>query len=143
MPTNVVRASPPSVNQYQRRASIALVLAALCLIGLASQRSAGQAPELSRRVDELIAKRVKPRRPGMAVLVVERGDVVHSKGYGLADLKTQRPVTPQTIFDLASVSKQFTAMAVLAGSPSTRPQTMLSLGAGVDSPEQARHESHT
>lgn len=51
--------------------------------------------------------------PGAAVLVLHRGEAVVRRGYGLADLATAAPVTPATAFRLASVSKQFTAAAVL------------------------------
>lgn len=48
-----------------------------------------------------------------AVLVARDGEVIFSQGYGLADKKNDIPNTPQTRFALASVSKQFTAMAIL------------------------------
>jgi CubicO group peptidase (beta-lactamase class C family) len=49
-----------------------------------------------------------------SVLVARRGQVLLDKGYGLADAETGAPYTPDTIFDIASVSKQFTAAAVIA-----------------------------
>src|SRR5262245_21949837 len=67
----------------------------------------------SDRVDALIARHVKPNGPGCAVLVLRQGRVLHRKGYGLASVEHQAPVTPQTVFELASVSKQFTAAGVL------------------------------
>jgi len=51
--------------------------------------------------------------PGAAVAVVEDGKVVFLKGYGLADVQAKTPITPDTAFDLASDSKQFTATAIL------------------------------
>ncbi|MGH8205033.1 MAG: serine hydrolase domain-containing protein [Steroidobacteraceae bacterium] len=51
--------------------------------------------------------------PGAALLVVQNGEPVVRRGYGLADLELGAPVTPATNFRLASVSKQFTAAAVL------------------------------
>jgi CubicO group peptidase (beta-lactamase class C family) len=50
--------------------------------------------------------------PGVAVAIVRNGKVVLKKGYGMANLTYNIPVTPQTIFDIASVSKQFTAFAI-------------------------------
>src|SRR5262249_44508005 len=89
-------------------------LLVLLLLGLApAEGLAADAADLTGRVDDLVRKSIKPKRPGAAVLVVRHGEVVHSKGYGLAFLKDETPVTPQTVFDLASVSKQFTALAVL------------------------------
>ena len=51
--------------------------------------------------------------PGLAVVVVQGDEVVYCKGFGIASTNTNQPVTPQTIFDLASVSKSFTALGVL------------------------------
>ena len=45
---------------------------------------------------------------------MQNGDVIHSRGYGLADLEHGVPITPATVFHAASLSKQFTAFAVLA-----------------------------
>lgn len=64
------------------------------------------------RVDELVGKHVKADEPGCAVLVVKDGKVALKKGYGLANLEHQVPITPRTVFELASCSKQFTAAAV-------------------------------
>lgn len=53
-----------------------------------------------------------PYRPGCAVGVIEGGRLVHARGYGAADLSTGRPITPRTAFNIASMSKQFTAAAI-------------------------------
>lgn len=50
--------------------------------------------------------------PGAAVAVVKDGKVIFSKGYGMANLDHDIPITPQTVFNIASVSKQFTAFAI-------------------------------
>jgi CubicO group peptidase (beta-lactamase class C family) len=63
------------------------------------------------RVDSLL-RDYQGDVPGAAVLVVHDGHIVHRAGYGLADLDARTPVTPQTNFRLASVSKQFTAAAI-------------------------------
>ena len=70
-------------------------------------------PAQVARVDALFADFAADGAPGAAV-VVARGDVVVlAKGYGLADVDAQRLVTPTTSFRLASVTKQFTAAAIL------------------------------
>ena len=50
--------------------------------------------------------------PGAAVSVIRDGEIIHSRGYGYAQIEHGVPVTPGTVFHVASVSKQFTAMAV-------------------------------
>ena len=53
--------------------------------------------------------------PGVSVLVARKGEAkpLWEKGFGLANLKTNAPCTPETNFRLASLTKQFTAMCVL------------------------------
>ncbi|SFN74659.1 CubicO group peptidase, beta-lactamase class C family [Chitinophaga sp. YR627] len=63
-----------------------------------------------RRVDSLFAV-YNSQTPGAAVAIVKDGKVVFQKGYGMADLEHDIPITPQTVFNVASVSKQFTAFA--------------------------------
>lgn len=50
--------------------------------------------------------------PGYAVAVIKDGDLVFARGYGLANLEDNIPITPETSFHLASLSKQFTAAAI-------------------------------
>ena len=65
------------------------------------------------QIDELFADYNKPGMPGAAVMVIKDGEILLQKGYGLADLDKAEPVTEQTNFRLASVTKQFTAMSIL------------------------------
>ena len=51
--------------------------------------------------------------PGVAVLVARDGKIVFQGGFGLADLEKKTPVTPETKFRIGSISKQFTAAAIL------------------------------
>lgn len=51
--------------------------------------------------------------PGMSVAVVRDTQVVYAKGFGWADVETRRPVTPQTIFYIASTTKSFTGLAAV------------------------------
>jgi CubicO group peptidase (beta-lactamase class C family) len=58
------------------------------------------------------AQLADPYRPGCAVGVIEGGRLIHARGYGSADLSTGRPITTKTAFNIASMSKQFTAAAI-------------------------------
>lgn len=51
--------------------------------------------------------------PGCALGIYEKGKVAYAQGYGMADLNLNVPITPQTMFDIGSTSKQFTAAAIL------------------------------
>ena len=66
----------------------------------------------AERVDSMMAD-YAGEVPGAALLVLRDGEPVVRRGYGLADLEQGTPVTPETRFRLASVSKQFTAAAIL------------------------------
>ncbi len=69
--------------------------------------------EKARIVDALLEDLNTPGSPGAAVAVVYDGSLVYSNGFGLANLEYNIPNTPQTIYHVASVSKQFTVYAVL------------------------------
>lgn len=56
---------------------------------------------------------VADRGPGVAVAVIQDGEVTFKQGFGWADMDEETDITPDTVFDLASVSKHITAMAVM------------------------------
>src|SRR4051812_1291561 len=68
---------------------------------------------LRASVDELFAEWNKPDSPGCALAVIKEGKVIYERGYGCANLEYGTPITPSTVFNIASASKQFTAMSVL------------------------------
>ena len=74
--------------------------------------SQGFAQSLQSRMDGLINEYVAHRNFMGSVLVADRGKVVFSKGYGLADVEKNVPNTPETRFMIGSITKQFTAMLV-------------------------------
>jgi CubicO group peptidase (beta-lactamase class C family) len=67
-------------------------------------------PELI--LDWYVNQKITAESPGLALAVIRDGDVVFKKGWGLANLEYDIPVTPATVFHVASVSKQFTAFAI-------------------------------
>src|SRR5262249_12609316 len=65
-------------------------------------------------IDEYIRTEMKRRCiPGLALVVIKNGEVVKMNGFGFADIEHGVPVTPDTVFDLASVTKQITATAIM------------------------------
>ncbi|HUF46543.1 MAG TPA: serine hydrolase [Vicinamibacterales bacterium] len=100
--------------------TIRRILVGLCAMALAGTavlaRPAAHAAsrqDRTARVDALFA-RWTTSTPGCAVGVGQGGQVVLARAYGMADLERDVPNTPDTIFEAGSVSKQFTAAAVLA-----------------------------
>lgn len=67
---------------------------------------------LATRTDELFSAWDHPDTPGCALGIVQGGDLVYYRGYGQANLDYGLPITSQTIFDIASTSKQFTAACI-------------------------------
>lgn len=77
------------------------------------QSAAISAAAKSAQVDSLFAPLNQGITPGAAVLIIQNGKMVYAKGFGYARLDTKEAITPETAFDSASVSKQFTAMAIM------------------------------
>ena len=64
-------------------------------------------------IDALFQDIIKEDSPGAAVLIAQNGEILYQKGFGYANLKNQIPITPQTKFRIGSITKQFTASAIL------------------------------
>jgi CubicO group peptidase (beta-lactamase class C family) len=92
------------------RCSVAAVFAVSVLGILAAAQS--RRPLTDPRVDALF-KAWSTTTPGCAIGVAVKGEPVVRAAYGMADLEHDVPNTPETIFEAGSVSKQFTAMAVM------------------------------
>ena len=84
--------------------------AAIVFIARTDRRST---EPLNARVDELFAKWNRPDSPGCSVGVSQNGVLVHERGYGVANLELNAPITPAALFEAASISKQFTAMSIM------------------------------
>jgi CubicO group peptidase (beta-lactamase class C family) len=111
------------MSPFRQHAASALGLRGLFVVILVAPLAAGQAParpeappataaEHARAVDELFRQWHSPDSPGAAVLVLHDGRVAHARGYGMANLEHGVPNRPDTVFDIASVSKQFAAMSI-------------------------------
>src|SRR5207245_7385336 len=87
-------------------ALVALLAAAPVLASAATEETATQ-------VDKVFADLQKPGSPGCALGVYRDGKIIYSKGYGLASVELDAPITPETVFDIGSTSKQFTAASIL------------------------------
>lgn len=94
-----------------RGASILVSCTHLLIGGLAFAQT-GKA-ELEQKVDQIFAAYAKPDSPGCAVGVVRDGKLVYQRGYGMGSLELNAPLTPQSVFYMGSVSKQFTAASVV------------------------------
>lgn len=73
----------------------------------------GPAESAIRRIDELLSRRYPADQPGAVIIVVKDGAVVFRNAYGMADMELGVPMTPEMAFPIGSLSKQFTAVAVM------------------------------
>jgi CubicO group peptidase (beta-lactamase class C family) len=70
-------------------------------------------PDVTTKVDKVFETWNRPDSPGCAVGVYKDGQIVYKRGYGMANLNDDVPITPATVFHVASMSKQFTAASIL------------------------------
>src|SRR6266540_2100464 len=68
---------------------------------------------LIQTIDNLVQASYKPTEPGGAVIVVRDGKIIFRKGQGMANLELGVPIEPDMVFRLGSITKQFTAVAIL------------------------------
>lgn len=91
--------------------SRSFLLAALLVPGLAAAQAARPAV-IPARIDAVF-KDFGSATPGCALGVYNKGKILYAKGYGMADLNLGVPITPRTVFDVGSTSKQFAAAATV------------------------------
>lgn len=97
-----------------RLALVTLAVAALASLGgRAAAQPAGDAA-FARAEAEIRAEMTKAGIPGAAVAVVVGDRVVWTRGFGVASSETGEPVTPDTLFQIGSMTKSFTAAAMLS-----------------------------
>lgn len=69
--------------------------------------------ELQSQLDAYFLQQFPENQPGGAVLIMKDTTIIFSKGYGLADLMTKEKITPNTLFNIGSVSKTFVSNGIL------------------------------
>ncbi len=94
-----------------RMPALTALLLASC--GIDHDSGAGAGDPMAARVDSIFLAEIRPDGPGCAVGVYQDGRLELARGYGVTSLDDPRPITPHTTFDLGSVAKQFTALAIL------------------------------
>ncbi|HEX5166045.1 MAG TPA: serine hydrolase domain-containing protein, partial [Thermomicrobiales bacterium] len=67
---------------------------------------------LSAQIDDIFSEWDRIDSPGMAVAVIHNGEIIHQRGYGMSNLDHAIPIESDSVFHVASVSKQFTAFAI-------------------------------
>jgi CubicO group peptidase (beta-lactamase class C family) len=92
-------------------------LISLCLISLVTlsflNAQSREDKQLIKKLDDLLAQKFNATTPGCAVLIAKKGQVIYQKSYGSANLELNVLLKPEMVFNLASITKQFTAIAIL------------------------------
>jgi len=88
-----------------------LVVYLFCCFVLGS--ASAQTPALTSEFDKLLSEQFKPGESGATALIAQKGKIVYHKAFGQANLELNVPMQPQTIFRIGSITKQFTAIAIL------------------------------
>jgi CubicO group peptidase (beta-lactamase class C family) len=107
------------MSKKTRAANQLTALLALCLLlgaEASAQTAAASSPsaqEIARKVDEYMNAAMRVSRFSGAVLLARDGRPIVSRGYGMANVEHDVPNTPQTVFRVGSVTKQFTGMAIV------------------------------
>ena len=96
-----------------RRASSALTAICFLLSSVVAGHAATSDEKSAAAVDEVFSDLTKPGSPGCALAVYRDGTIIYAKGYGLANIEENVAITPQSVFDIGSTSKQFTAATIL------------------------------
>jgi CubicO group peptidase (beta-lactamase class C family) len=105
------------------------LLSSICLLcsDLSCQTSSDYS-SVTQKTDSFIKNKMKERNiPGVSLAVLNEGKIIFSKNYGFANLEHKSPVTDSTVFQLYSITKSFTAMAImiLVGLRCILPQDLL------------------
>jgi CubicO group peptidase (beta-lactamase class C family) len=98
---------------FPRRALVCALASLSLLLRPAISLTQSGVTDLSAQVDKIFAQFNKPDSPGCALAVIKESQIIYKRGYGMADLDHDIPIKPDTPFHVASLSKQFTAFAIL------------------------------
>jgi CubicO group peptidase (beta-lactamase class C family) len=94
-------------------ALLAFTLFSIAFAPFAQTPSANEQSDITSRVDRIFARWDRPDSPGCALGVIKDGKLIYQKGYGMANLEHDIPISPATVFHIGSASNQFTAMSIL------------------------------
>src|SRR5207302_1291119 len=90
-----------------------LFLVAISLPGAAQTAPAQRTPVIPGDLEKFIPAQMENWKvPGLAIAVVQNGQVIYSHGFGLRDVKGNLPVTSKTLFAIGSISKSFTSLSM-------------------------------
>jgi len=106
--------TPCAARPSSRLLTIGLMV--LAFVGFATPVVADQQANdarIANEIDTILTERFSDSQPGAAAIVVKDGRVIYRKGHGLANLELRVPMRPEMVFQVGSITKQFTSAAIL------------------------------
>ncbi len=100
------------LDRLSLRTFALLLLASLALPTARAQTEDTTETRLERLAERLEAARIEDHIPGCALAVVREGEVIFARGFGVKNLETGEPVSPDTVFAIGSTSKAFTSALI-------------------------------
>lgn len=90
-----------------------LVFAFVIIFSATAQKMPKDSHNLTPAIDKILEEDFKPDGPGAAVIVAKNGKIIYHKGIGMANLEPGVPMKADMVFRIGSITKQFTAVAIL------------------------------
>jgi len=100
-----------------------IIFLMLCQFSSTAQTNQSISDSIKNKIDSLFKQWDSPNTPGGAVGIIRNDSLIYARGYGMADLEQKIPITPQSIFYMCSLTKQFTgySIALLVGQGKIKP----------------------
>jgi len=99
-------------TRVYRNSAFAIVILALSFACNAQSKKTSANP-MSAEFDKLLSEQFKSGETGCAALVASKGQIIYKKAFGMANLELNVPMQPEMVFRIGSITKQFTAVAIL------------------------------
>lgn len=94
------------------KTTLMIIAFVLCLFNTSNAKTINR-QQLTTRIDSLLSSHYRADAPGAALLIAKGGRILYDKGIGIADMSTGEKIDGNTAFNIASISKQFTAIGAL------------------------------
>ena len=82
-------------------------------LSISAQDISTRESQLGYKLDSALNKQFKPNEPGCAVLISKKGQILYKKAFGMANLELNVPMSSDMVFGIASITKQFTGIAIM------------------------------
>jgi CubicO group peptidase (beta-lactamase class C family) len=97
----------------QKRSMQAAIILLMVFVTLFVQAQPAKTKAMTSEFDKMLSAQFKPGETGCAAIVAVKGEIIYKKAFGMADLELNVPMQPDMIFRVGSITKQFTAIAIL------------------------------